>query len=58
MREGNLHFACFSEKIKNFVIQRAAKYCFDKKMGNVTIFTATLDELKQGKDFKSIEFQV
>ena len=58
VREGNLHFVCLSEKIKNFVIQRAAKYCFDHKLGNVTIFVASVDELKQGKDFKRIEFQV
>jgi DNA helicase HerA-like ATPase/DNA-binding MarR family transcriptional regulator len=58
VKEGNLHFVCFSERIKNFVIQRAAKYCFDQKLGNVTIFVATINELKEGKDFKRIEFQV
>jgi DNA helicase HerA-like ATPase/DNA-binding MarR family transcriptional regulator len=57
-REGNLHFVCLSEKIKNFVIQRAAKYCFDHKLGNVTVFVVSLDELKEEKDFKRIEFQV
>ncbi len=57
VREGNLHFVCLSERIKNFVVQRAAKYCFDHKLGNVTVFVVTVDELKQGKDFKKIEFQ-
>jgi len=58
VREGNLHFVCLSEKIKNFVIQRAAKYCFDKKLGNVTIFVATVDDIKGDKDFKRVDFQV
>ncbi len=57
-KEGNLHFVCLSEKIKNFVIQRAAKYCFDNKLGNVTVLVTTLNELKEGNDFKRIEFQV
>jgi len=57
VREGNLHFVCLSEVIKNFIIQRSAKYCFDQKLGNVTIFAATVDELKEGKDFKKIEFR-
>ena len=58
VREGNLHFVTFSERIKNFIIQRAAKYCFDHKLGNVTVFVASLDELKEGNEFKRIEFQV
>ena len=58
VKEGNLHFVCLSEKIKNFVVQRAAKYCFDQRLGNVTVFVMTVDELKEGKDFKRIEFQV
>jgi DNA helicase HerA-like ATPase/DNA-binding MarR family transcriptional regulator len=58
VKEGNLHFACLSEKMKNFVIQRTAKYCFDNKLGSVILFIATLDELKNGNDFKRIDFQV
>jgi len=58
VRGGNLHFVCLSDKIKNFVIQRAAKYCFDQRLGNVIVFAATVNELKEGKDFKRIEFQV
>jgi DNA helicase HerA-like ATPase/DNA-binding MarR family transcriptional regulator len=57
-KDGNLHFVCLSEKIKNFVIQRAAKYCFDHKLGDVTVFVAGLNELREGNDFKRIEFQI
>jgi DNA-binding MarR family transcriptional regulator len=58
VRQGNLYFVCLSERIKNFVIQRAARFCFDNKLGDVTVFVATLDEIKTDKDFKKIEFQV
>jgi len=57
VKENNTNFACLSEQIKNFVIQRAAKYFFDKKLSNLVLFVATIDELKQGKDFKRIAFQ-
>ena len=58
VRGGNLHFVCLSDGIKNFVVQRAAKYCYDHKLGDVTVFVAIVDELKRGKDPKRIEFQV
>ena len=57
VKENNTNFVCLSEQIKNFVIQRAAKYFFDKKLSNLVLFVATIDELKQGKDFKRIAFQ-
>ncbi len=48
----DLNFDCETEKIKNFVIQKVAKYNFDNKL-NLVIFVKT----KNDKISKRIEFQ-
>jgi hypothetical protein len=52
---GSLHFVCTSDRVKNFVIQRIAKYSCDHEKG-ITTFIATMDEMREGKDLKKIEF--
>jgi len=57
VKEGELYLACVNERIKNFVVQQTAKYCFEKKLSNLVIFVTTIKEMEEGKDFKRIEFQ-
>jgi hypothetical protein len=57
-KEGSLYFVCSSEKVKSFIIQKTAKYCSDRRLSNLTIFIESHIELNNGKDFKSIEFQI
>lgn len=52
------YFVCSDERVKNKVIQQAAKYSFEHRGLNLLIFVATVDELKQGNDFRKIEFLV
>jgi len=54
-KKGSLYFVCGSKRIKNFVIQKAAKFNFEHK-NDLIIFIATSEELNQGKNFKKIEF--
>jgi DNA-binding MarR family transcriptional regulator len=51
----NLYFVCGSERIKNYIVQFTAKYSLVNRV-NVTIFVASVSDLKENKDFKRIEF--
>jgi DNA helicase HerA-like ATPase/DNA-binding MarR family transcriptional regulator len=51
-----LYFVCSSEKIKNCVIQQAAKYSFEHKGIDLTLYVASIEELKNGKNWKKVEF--
>ncbi|MDI6826260.1 MAG: DUF87 domain-containing protein [Candidatus Aenigmarchaeota archaeon] len=53
----DLYFVCGSERIKNHIIQQAAKYSLVHRI-NFLIFVADVNDLKDGKDFKRIEFQL
>jgi virulence-associated protein VapD len=55
--DGEIYFVCSTEKIKNAVIQQAAKYTFEHRGMNVMVFVATLEELMD-KNFKKVEFSV
>jgi DNA-binding MarR family transcriptional regulator len=55
--KSDLYFVCSSEKIKNNIIQQAAKYSLAHKI-YLPVFIASINDLKDGKDFKRIEFQV
>jgi len=54
--KSDLYFVCSSEKIKNYIIQQAAKYSLAHKI-NLPIFVASINDLKDSKDFRRIEFQ-
>ena len=51
-----LYFVCSSEKVKACAIQQAAKFSFDHKGMDLTIYIASLEELKNGKNLRKIEF--
>ncbi len=51
-----LYFICSSEKIKSCVIQQAAKYSFEHKGIDLTLYIASVEELKTNKSWKKIEF--
>lgn len=51
-----MFFVCIDEKVRNRVVQQAAKYSFEHRGMNLLIFIATLDELRNGKSFRKVEF--
>jgi hypothetical protein len=53
--DGELYFVCGSERVRNAVMQQAAKFNYNHRGMNMVIFTATLDELKEGR-FRKVEF--
>lgn len=55
--KSSLYFVCGSERIENHVIQKAAKHSHNHKT-NLTIFVASIKDLRDSKDFRRIEFQV
>jgi len=54
--KSDLYFVCGTERIKNNIIQQAAKYSLARKI-NLPIFVASINDLKDSKDFRRIEFQ-
>jgi DNA helicase HerA-like ATPase/DNA-binding MarR family transcriptional regulator len=54
--KSDLYFVCSSERIKNNVIQQSAKYSHDHKT-SLTIFVASINDLKNSKYFRRIDFQ-
>jgi DNA helicase HerA-like ATPase/DNA-binding MarR family transcriptional regulator len=54
--KSNLYFVCGSEKIKNYIIQQTAKHSLFNKI-DLTIFVSSINDLKDNKDFRKIEFQ-
>ena len=55
IRPGEEFFICASRKLRNFLVQRVAKYCFENKISKI-IHVADLEKLKEGKVFERIEF--
>jgi DNA-binding MarR family transcriptional regulator len=55
--KSDLYFVCGSERIKNNIIQQTAKYSLARKI-NLPIFVASINDLKDSKDFRRIEFQM
>jgi DNA helicase HerA-like ATPase/DNA-binding MarR family transcriptional regulator len=49
------YFVCTSERIKNLITQRVARHSQDHKIG-IILFITTIRELKEGNDFRRIEF--
>jgi DNA-binding HxlR family transcriptional regulator len=60
--ESELHYICASEKIKNGLLQQAAKFSFTHPSDNFAIFATSLDEIDKGDagskggDFQRVEF--
>jgi hypothetical protein len=55
---GQLYFVGTTQRVKNLIIQKAAQYSHDHRGVCVLIFVATLAELKAGRQFRRIEFEV
>ncbi|MFH1978530.1 MAG: DUF87 domain-containing protein [Candidatus Aenigmatarchaeota archaeon] len=49
------HFICASDRIKNMVIQQAARICKEDKK-KVIIFVSTLDKFEENGSFEKVEF--
>ena len=54
--DGEIYIVCATDEIKNCLAQQLAKYSFVHSRINLTGFLITLEELKEGKKFKKIEF--
>ncbi|HLC39375.1 MAG TPA: DUF87 domain-containing protein [archaeon] len=55
-----LYFVCASDRIKNALMQQAAKYSFQNPGTNFTIFASTLEKMEKGDKagFEKVEFSV
>ena len=54
--DGEIYIVCATDEIKNCLAQQLAKYSFVHSRINLTGFLITLEELKEGKKIKKIEF--